>query len=185
MTTIIYLFNGACRDGLREAVRKAGTKSEAVRELESMADQYCIIHDNGSRRQPKRTYNDKSMTGLLRCIHDYIIFSGGEAAYTDTEGRPIGATDKAETHGGTRGGAFWRRGCIYGIGATIQGRTVSIMPAPRRESIIEGIRRQALEERSHIYIMPESFEEFVKWCNEVFVVEPKRRYMEGRAELCQ
>jgi hypothetical protein len=143
-------------------------KSEAVRELEKLADAEARRKHPDMPYLPARKYRDDTSNGLTKCVIDFLKLSGYQAERIGCTGRFIDCskvvtdiTDSMIRIGQGR----W----VYGSGqrgtadisATIRGRSVKIEVKIRdRQSPDQKAYQQAVESAGGLYWLVQSFDEF-------------------------
>lgn len=151
-------------------------KSEAVRELEALAD------SDARRRYPTvpylapRTFRDDSANGLTKCIIQFLRLSGYQAERVSSTGRPIDRRQTFTDVLGRRrqiGSMKWIPGTgtngTSDISATIAGRSVKIeVKINDRQSEVQRRYQADIEAAGGMYSIARSFQEFYDWYNQNF-----------------
>ena len=150
-------------------------KSEAVRELERMADAAAArrFPSIDPRYLARRLYRDDTANGLTKCVIEFLNLSGCFAERINTTGRFI---DRSQTYTDvmgkvrTIGTGQWlptsgARGSAD-ISAVINGRAVKIEVKMKDQQSEDQKRYQERTEAAGgIYIIVRSFAEVMEWYN--------------------
>ena len=142
-------------------------KSIAVKFLEAMADE--AARANNPNTPPEwiapRRYRDDTANHLTRCIIDFIRLTGNQAERIANTGHRI---DTRYTFADVTG-----RSRTIGS-STIKGRSVKIevKHGSDRQSEAQRAYQSQVQQAGGIYIVASSFEQFLNWYNEKYVIEP-------------
>jgi hypothetical protein len=122
-----------------------------------------------------RNYSDKSANGLTRCIINFLRFNGWQCERINCTGRPLDNTKViTDVLGDFRrvGSVKWlptsgQKGTAD-ISATIKGKSVKIeVKMKDRQSEDQKKYQQAIERAGGQYWLVRSFEEFMRFYNEL------------------
>ena len=122
-----------------------------------------------------RKYTDRTANGLTRCIVDFLRFNGWQAERINCTGQPLDQTKViTDVLGSSRriGSVKWlptsgQRG-TSDISAVIRGRAVKIeVKMKDKQSDDQKAYQQAVERAGGIYLIIRSFEEFIRYYNEI------------------
>jgi hypothetical protein len=155
------------------------SKSDAVKELESLAD------SAKRERYPKTPpewlapvkFRDDSANGLTRCIVSFLRLQGHQAERISNTGRPVDRTISFTDVMGRRrtvGRFEWVHGTgsrgTADISATIAGQSVKIEVKAGRDRQSDAQRRyqDEVERAGGTYIIARDFTGFLQWYNQNF-----------------
>ena len=152
------------------------SKSEVLKCFERQyTDWYYAQHPlipEGSR--VLRTFDDRAANGLTKCIICFLTMKGHQAERINTMGHPVDTRRTVtDVVGITRrvGSITWvkttsTRGSAD-ISATINGRSVKIevKTGKDRQSQAQKEYQRAVEQAGGLYVIAESFEQFLEWYN--------------------
>jgi hypothetical protein len=148
------------------------TKSKAVRDLETMANDAARLKYPNVPYLAPRIYTDKTANGLTKCIIDFLTFAGQQAERISNTGRMIDTRQTFEdVIGNTRiiGGTNWIPGTgtngTADVSATIAGRSVKIEVKIGRDiqSPAQKNYQKSIESAGGIYVIASTFEGFLSW----------------------
>lgn len=154
-------------------------KSFAVKELERLANEAA------SKKNPTipkewiatRKYKDNTANSLTRCILDYIRFTGNQAERISSTGRVIdnrkSFTDvlgNTRTIGSTKYIPGTGSNGTADISSVIFGKSVKIEVkiGADRQSEAQKMYQQSVERAGGLYVIANSFEQFLNWYKDNF-----------------
>lgn len=162
----------------RKAPRPAYRKSEAVKELERLAN--IKARQDHPHVDPRylcpRTYKDHNANSLTACIIAYVYLMGGMAERINTTGRYV---DNSKTFTDVTGrirtigtGQWLPTSGVKGsadISATYHGMSlkIEVKHGSDRQSEAQKTYQQAVERAGAYYFIAKDFASFKKWIDEL------------------
>ena len=156
---------------------KRHIKSEAVKQLESLALEKLKNRYPTNPYLPKVSYSDATTNGLTKCVIDYITLRGYHAERINSTGAvKDNRTTSTDVLGNVRtiGSVQWIKSNTQtgtaDVSATIQGRTVKIeikckATGDNIQSEAQKNYQRQIENAGGTYLIVRTFEDFYNWFN--------------------
>ena len=156
---------------------KRHIKSEAVKQLESLALEKLKNRYPTNPYLPKVLYSDATSNGLTKCVIDYITLRGYHAERINSTGAvKDNRTTSTDVLGNVRtiGSVQWIKSNTQtgtaDVSATIQGRTVKIeikckATGDNIQSEAQKNYQRQIENAGGTYLIVRTFEDFYNWFN--------------------